>query len=641
MISLIIFLAVLISGGMFGATYGKRFEECVPVQMLGIIIVLYLWGIVGMLKAGVYFALIASVLLTAFSAVRVLSTSGGKHVFIKSFLTPGFFLFVLLYLGLIYFNVGRVAYYWDEFSHWIDSVKVTSIYDSFIIIPETDSAYKSYPPGITLFQYFFQKLYELGEQRDFSEWRCYVAYQLFGLSMFFPCFKRIKEFNIVQILLYGTTLVILPLLFYYNYYSYILVDPLVGILAGSAFFILLTEEKNGFTLLHICMLCTVLVLLKDIGVLFAFFVGVAYFFSDVLCGSKLKHAGKLYYLRQGCPVYISMITWLSWKGLLKYYKTPIRYGSVHIDLAEYTRLFFSGSAIQSQEQTIVSSYKHAFFEDKFRFVNNDTEISCAIIFATLLVLSYIIARRLSSLQKTNRKKNDIIWLLMVLLTILYMYSMGALYIYSFSKYESSVLASYARYLGMPFCMIWTVIIWGAIRWSEDALQGAPYYNLMVLLTVFILIVSPLWKFRSFVNGETRAYSLQNRSRYTGVHNLIMKHCGKDDHIYFLSQEDGGQDILHVAFLIRPYHLGGDWSIGPQFYEDDVSTRNVSADEFKNDLYQNYEYLVIYHLNNYFVDTYGDLFEDEEKIEECALYKVDKSRGESGLLLCFVANGEAE
>ena len=641
MVSLIVFLAVLISGGMFGATYGKRFEECVPVQMLGIVIVLYLFGIVGMLKAGVYFSLIASVLLTAFSVARFLSTSVGKRVIIKSFFTPGFFLFVSLYIGLSYFNVGRVACYWDEFSHWMDSVKVMSIYDSFIIIPETDSAYKSYPPGITLFQYLFQKLYELGRQQDFSEWRCYVAYQLFGLSMFFPCFKRVKEFNIVQMLLYGTTLLALPLLFYYNYYSFILVDPLVGILAGSAFFILLTEERSSFTLLHICMLCTVLVLLKDIGVLFAIFIGVAYLLSDILCESKLKHAEKLYYYRRWCPVCISVVTWLSWKGLLKYYKTPIRYGSDHIDFIEYTKLFFSGSASHTHEQMIVSSYKHAFFENKFRFVNKDTEISCAIIFVALLILSFIIVRGLSSLQKSNRKRNDIIWMLMVLLTIFYMYSMGALYIYSLSEYESSILASYARYLGMPFCMVWTVIIWGAIRWSEDALQGASYYNQMVLLIAFLLIVSPLWKFCSFVNGETRAYSLQSRSPYIGVSNLIMNYCGKDDHIYFLSQEDGGQDFLYVAFLVRPYHLGGDWSIGPPFYKDDISTKYVTEGEFRDELYQNYDYLVIHHLNSYFVETFGDLFDKKERIGECALYQVDKRGGENGLRLHFVANGEVE
>lgn len=63
MVSLIVFFAVLISGGMLGATYGKLFEECMPVQLLGIVILLYLFGLGGFVKSGVYFILIASAFL--------------------------------------------------------------------------------------------------------------------------------------------------------------------------------------------------------------------------------------------------------------------------------------------------------------------------------------------------------------------------------------------------------------------------------------------------------------------------------------------------------------------------------------------------------------------------------------------------
>ena len=48
---------------MLGATYGKLFEECMPVQLLGIVILLYLFGLGGFVKSGVYFILIASAFL--------------------------------------------------------------------------------------------------------------------------------------------------------------------------------------------------------------------------------------------------------------------------------------------------------------------------------------------------------------------------------------------------------------------------------------------------------------------------------------------------------------------------------------------------------------------------------------------------
>lgn len=640
--SLIVFFAVLISGGMLGATFGKRFEECVPMQILGIVIILYLFGFVGFVKAGVYFVLIASALLLIGSIARFIIAPERKKV-LHCFFTPGFFVFVLVYASLIYFNVGRVSYYVDEFSHWADSVKVMSIYDDFIIIPETDSLCKSYPPGITLFQYFFQKIYEMEGNRDFSEWRCYVACQLFGLSMFIPCFKRVRQFNVVQILLYVTAYILLPLLFFQFYYSYLSVDPLIGLLAGEAFYLLLFEENNEFIFVKICMISIVLVLLKDIGILFALFIDIAWLVDRIAFQSKKKDVevwGKTSWIKEFLPLSFSLITFVSWKGLLRFYHTPIKFGN-HIDLIEYTKTFAGASTDNLFRQTVVNTFKHAFFEGRFRIGDSGYKISCAVCFFALTALSFITVVKYSKLHKASKKRNLRIWLLMVLLTSIYIYSLGAVYCYNFTEWEALILASYARYLGMPFLMLWSVVIWGTVLWIEEGLQDVRLSNFSVLLIVLMLSLSPTSMFVSVIKGETRAYSLEHRSQYINISNLILNYCNSDDHIYFISQEHENGDILATAFLIRPYHLGGDWSIGPQFYEGDVSTKNVSVDEFKKDLYQHYNYLVIYHLNSYFTDTYGDLFEDREKIEECALYKVDKSMGENALRLCYVSSGKTE
>lgn len=642
MVSLIVFFAVLISGGMLGATYGKRFEECMPVQLLGIVILLYLFGLGGFVKSGVYFILIASALLLIGSTVRCIKNSERRTI-LHCFFTPGFFIFTLLYVSLIYFNLGRVSYYTDEFSHWIDSIKVMSIYDEFIIVSNSDSAFKSYPPGITLFQYFLQKIYELEGNQDFSEWRCYVAYQLFGISMFLPCFKRVKEFNIVQILLYVTAYIVLPLLFFQYYYSFVFADPLIGLLAGSAFYLLLFEEKDEFTFVHICMLSVVLVLLKDIGILFALFIDIAWVLDRFPFQSEKKGAevfGKISWSKKLLPLSFSLITFASWKAMLKFYHTPIKFGN-HIDLIEYTKLFAGGSTENIFRQTVVDTFKHAFFEGRFRIGDSGYKISCAVCFFALTALSFITIVKYSKLHKASKKRNLLIWLLMVLLAAIYIYSLGAVYCYNFTEWEALTLASYARYLGMPFLMIWSVVVWGTILLIEEGLRDVKLSNVSVLLLAFILSVSPLSMFINVIKGETRAYSLEHRSRYINISNLIMDHCSRDDHIYFISQEHDNGDFLVTAFLIRPYHLGGNWNIGSQLYEDDASANNVSVDEFKRDLYQNYDYLAIYHMNSCFADTFGELFEDKATIKECALYRVDKSRGESGIRLCFVSSGETE
>lgn len=62
MLDIGLFFAVLLSGSVFAAArFGRKFEEILPITCMGIVLVLFLFGAVGLLSVGVYAVLLAAV----------------------------------------------------------------------------------------------------------------------------------------------------------------------------------------------------------------------------------------------------------------------------------------------------------------------------------------------------------------------------------------------------------------------------------------------------------------------------------------------------------------------------------------------------------------------------------------------------
>ena len=184
MIVQIVMLAILLSGGAFGAAcFHKRFEEVLPLQMMMMMAVLYIFGLLNHLRAGIYFVVLAVMVLYAETAIKVIKGKCYKE-FIGRMITPAFIVFLVMFCIFNYADVGKLAHSWDEFTHWIDSAKAMTYVDDFITNPRSNSYFQSYPPAMAILQYFFQRIYLFfNKGAEFNEWRIYLAFQLFGYSM--------------------------------------------------------------------------------------------------------------------------------------------------------------------------------------------------------------------------------------------------------------------------------------------------------------------------------------------------------------------------------------------------------------------------------------------------------------------------
>ena len=265
MVVQIVMLVILLSGGAFGAAcFNKRFEEILPLQMMIMMAVLYVFGLLDHLRAGVSFVILAVAVLYAAVVVKLIKGRCYKE-FIERMITPAFAVFLVMFCIFNYADVGKLAHSWDEFTHWIDSAKAMTYVDDFITNPKSNSYFQSYPPAMALLQYFFQRIYLFfNKGADFNEWRMYLVFQLFGYSMIFPFLAKEEFKKPVKALCHAVLLIFIPLMFYNEYWTTTYIDPFVAILAGCAFArILYLKSDVMLDRLYISFLCSTLLLSKD------------------------------------------------------------------------------------------------------------------------------------------------------------------------------------------------------------------------------------------------------------------------------------------------------------------------------------------------------------------------------------------
>lgn len=123
MLALCVMFLIICSGSFFAmAAFDSRFERVLPLTCLSAIMLVYIFGICGWLKCGVYAVLVATVVLLALAAVCVMRRRSAKKFLLK-FASPQFVAFAMIYAALIYLNYGKLPVHNDEFSHWADIVK--------------------------------------------------------------------------------------------------------------------------------------------------------------------------------------------------------------------------------------------------------------------------------------------------------------------------------------------------------------------------------------------------------------------------------------------------------------------------------------------------------------------------------------
>lgn len=633
MITQLLLFLILISGSVWGsAVCKKRFEDLLPLTCTGIVLVLFLCGILGMLKQGVFLVLGISVCLWGYAVYHMIKQRNWSP-FKQQFLTPAFFVFTAAYLVLHYTNYGMMASAWDEFSHWADIVKAMVAIDDFGTNPLAQSMFQSYPPGMSLFQYFFQEIYLLLNRGAlFSEWRLYFAYQIFFLAFLMPfmrrfSFQKLNGSNIFCMCTAAMFCCLGPMLVFDDIYIIVMIDAFLGLLTGTGMaMIFVRQEKDwtydGYILCNLMML----VLAKDAGMLFAVFLLITYVLTN-LCSRRLMKKKQILW---GVLALASVMLpkWL-WSYNIQVNGARKAFSNQFEPVVLWNVL--TGADQTSYRTEVLHNFSKRLFTEPFEISVFRFKIPYIIAFLLLFALCYAIYRCYKKNNVPCTLGYRIVLVMLSLETIVYVCGLCVTYMFNFSEIEAVGLASFDRYLnimlqGLLICLLMMVV---------HLLGNEIVKKRFVMRAAVILLVLLPWGMIVNVGRRiTVSNTVNTRVRYMPIIEQIEQIAAEEEKnlkIQVIAQESAGYHRFILRYSLRPNQIVGAESIGKPFYEDDIYTEEMDAAQWKAQLTEEVDYVALYQLNDYFYEEFSEVFENPADIHENGVYRVDKETGR--LILC--------
>lgn len=363
-------------------------------------------------------------------------------------------------------------------------------------------------------------------------------------------------------------------------------------------------------------MCSNIVLLKDAGLLFAFFLAVFYMINYNLDNKEHR-------LVAICVTLVFLlIPKLLWQYELRRWDITNEKGSVKFSWRELAEII-SGKD---------TSYKRSVFTNYFYNLSNGavniSGLGVTITYIGLLVVGFslfvFVLKRWVKQGKISNKQGVFDIVCWGILSFVYIFGLFVTYISNFSEYEASGLASYERYQKiflLAFFLTAVGVLWFLF------IEMKCHWNISII--VLILLGIPYNVIFDDIFGVTRQNALDFREPYIALSNKIKSNCDQDDAVWVISEANNGIDKWVIHYNVNPVRVNdswGAWSLGEPQYDGDVWTIPKSAEEWRNEILQEYNYVALYKVNDYFKAAYGGVFENPKDIENDSLFSVISETG---------------
>ena len=615
----ILFFVILITPPLFLAVWRKRrFEETIALTSGGMILFMYVLGIIGLLKVSVYLILGITLALLILSAARIFREKTLKPL--MPFFTPASLAFLLLYIFLLYIHYERLLHEYDEFTHWGDVVKAMCHIDAFATSPLSHSIFQNYVPGMAVFQYLFEKLAMIFPGGIFVDWRLYFAYHLLTVVFLLPFLTVRKGRWFLPALLLMLFTAAAPAFFDPESLTSIYVDGFLGLLAGAGFALLFLWKPSGRKTAHILVICALLVLVKDVGMLFAVTLAAAFLISERPRnrGTARKFLGLT--ALTAAAVALPKILWEISIRVNRAASMKFRQG---IDLGALFRVITGqettgyaaeiGGVTVNRLLTGVVGF-HGPIEVKLSY-----PVLAAILFA-LLIVAWILWNRQDPEGKSRHRAAAVGALVTF---VLYCLGMPLLYMFLLSTDET--LVSFDRYMGIVLTCLIVLIFLLAAAW----LQERPKWIIAgvgacVLIGAMTLNPAILGK---YLNRESVSDQYYVQGRFdTFVREMNEITGGEEKHVWIITQESVGTEFWPLRYGIRP--ANGEINVGfsisdhtKSLYPGDIWTIVIPAEEWREKL-KDYDYVMIWQADDVFREDYEALFASPADIANRSIFAVN-------------------
>ena len=618
MVPAILFFLVLVAPPLFLAVYKKRrFEETIALTTGGMILFMYVLGIIGLLKVSVYLILGATAALLILSFIKILKSKQ----FLKSlapFFTPAALAFFLFFLFLLYAHYERLLHEYDEFTHWGDVVKAMAWIDDFSTSPLSHSYFQNYVPGMAIFQYLFEKLAMIFPGGIFVDWRLYFAYHLLTVIFLLPFFtvRKWRWFLPAFLLILFTALT--PVFFDPESLSSIYVDGFLGLLAGAGFATLFLKKSSGWKTAHILVICALLVLVKDVGLLFAVTLGLAFLISEM---PQIRENRKKFLILAGLTVAAVALPKILWEISIRVnhitfmkFRRPIKLDVLFRVITGQQAGYEAevGAASINRLLTGVVGF-HGPIEIKMIY-----PVLAAILIAVLMLFLFLWKKQD---PEAHRQHRAAVWGALVTF-VLYCLGMPLLYMF---KLNSDTLVSFDRYMGIMLTCLIVLIFLLAAAWMQERpkwmIAGVGACVLIGAMTLNPVIMG------KYLNRESIGDQYYVLGRFdTFVREMNEIAGGEEKHVWLIAQESDGSEFWPLRYGIRP--ANGEINVGfsisdhtKSLYPGDIWTLIIPAEEWREKL-KDYDYVMIWQADDTFREDYAALFENPADIADRTIFAVN-------------------
>lgn len=632
-----------------------KWEEVVGLSLVFIIIVLYLFGVAGILETGLYAVyILAGIALIAASFLYI-----KKKMDISSLLSTGLFVWFFMLAWILVSNHGAWLARSDEYTHWGLAAKDMFYYNSLAKHVDTTVMLVRYMPFSTLAEYFVLYLNGL-----FSEDLLYVGFQLILISVMViicsPANRR--RWYIVPVL---GIMIMVPVTFFQDVFNCIYVDPLLAVFAAYVLIVYYDGEKGIFNWLRIMAGLFALVTIKDIGLVIAGLLAALIVFDILYQQIKERRIRMAEFIAPLCCIALVLVTFGGWQI---YVSTPINEKNVVEEQAE-AESKADGEQTVSYQNTINAShmtgreilkvltgegqpYQYKAMKNYIvKLFDGDTyylgSIGVSYMDVSIFILLLIGLLGVFRFWKDKKEKMLSFGILSFAIGIGYCVCLGVIYIFTFSKNEAMNLASHERYLASYLCAVVIVFFYFVLKQLAEAAEqkekkyaDSAVIAMMAMFLICVPVNNLVWTNRDISITTDLKFGFEN------MEEILRSFSKRAEKIYFIcSDSNGGSRNMFrnsASPALIPYMEGNlaasEESVMMQEKLDREQGKEskkktiLTASKWEERLKQ-CDYVFIMNADDAFVNDYAELFIDPETIKGGTFYQI--LQNENGVKLDYI------
>lgn len=630
--------------------WNRKWEETIGVSLIGMIFVMYVFGLFDKLEVGinvVYFLAVAS-LITAFILYNK------KRMETRDLFSLGLVVYGVLMVLIMVNCQGAFFARWDEYSHWGLAAKDMFYFDSFSKHIDTTVMLTRYPPFITLVEYFFNYTNGL-----FSQSIVYVGFQITLLSaLILLCKaangKKIKLLWSALIMMVG-----IPIIFFYDAYNSIYVDVLLAVWVAYILICHFSEKESVFNWIRIIGGLFALTLTKETGVILAGVVALI-IVADVVWNQwrERKFSRSELWGSLSALVFVCLF-FLSWQVYLKMPVEQLKTDQVGEEQVVATsnaisdsgitfdgiNSFIKGEAPQYRYEVARNYIKVIFSEETYQLG------PISVSYIDLMIIMIMLAGGISASKVWEDKEKRFITFAVLAFGIgmIYVAFLLVTYLFSFSIKEALLLHSHTRYLGSYLCGVILAEL-GLLLMRADKIEKIENrektWKIVLGITAILLIAIPFDGL--FIKNMDTEITEDQVYGYDDMAEVVRSFAKGGESVYFVCNNSEGYAFYIFRNRISPLLVSnGGWNLfeSEETYrlqnklneENGIETKGsptyLSVKEWGECL-KDFDYVFLFHVNEVFEQSYAEMFETD-MIKDGSFYQV--VNGENGVKLKYVGS----